>query len=807
MADVILWPDDDDATKARIVRDASLPVTLTAVAAGDYTAYVADGATVRVEAGIAPAAAGSLADLTLTQGVAMAPVDVSADFTGTAPITYALAPASEALPDGLSLSGAGILSGTPDTRSAAAIIVVRGTSPHGFADSGFSVSVETAIAPDTDAIAAAGDWTVSGSDHTGLVIASDPSIAVEANDSYSIVYTENNVADGNRTALAWATSADGITWTPIDGAGGFVVTADSAGGAHPPRIEGPSLWREGSTYYIWAGCYPDEGTPSSGFPADIWRFTLDASRTVAESALALARTTDGYDHDAAQSPSVLRDGDTWFMAYTGHNYTGADSNLHGVRVLGATSPDGETWTKHPTPLLEADSGRAWMSWGAAEPHIMPIGGLWYLFFTGLNDQERTIGYAISYAPMGPYTVIAEIVDETPNQAIAPFVLEENDGFTMWHLLFDGDNYVIRRRRSEAAAFPLYTSAGDAVFDIAENGATHIEIEVSEPAIYAGTYEVALSDLDDGPVNLVEPGFTGTAEEGETVTAVDGFWISRAGNLSVTREWVQGEDTVVGSGETHVITANDVIDGLTVVESATDDNGGPVEASGEVLEEGTLPALDNEQILAPVYFASPWNGGTKSYDVNLTGWGAGDLLVIGESGNVHTTNMNDFTCTVGGNAATRVLSTGSVRTRAAMFAYTLTEPGGPDTAITITNGDGDSTPIQGVTFAHVFRSAVVSDAATSSINSDATVHETGPITVPTTPNAVIAMGAAQHIHNISDLTATSPAETYEFTGSERRFTVGIARDVTPGDFTAAMDRTTDGSVRESTLQVIALEAAP
>lgn len=93
---------------------------------------------------VAPVAAGALPDLALTQGVAMTPLDVAADFSSTEPVAYTLAPSSDPPPAGLALSGAGLLSGTPTTPVTGAAIVVRGTNAYGFADTAFSVTVTAA---------------------------------------------------------------------------------------------------------------------------------------------------------------------------------------------------------------------------------------------------------------------------------------------------------------------------------------------------------------------------------------------------------------------------------------------------------------------------------------------------------------------------------------------------------------------------------------------------------------------------------------------------------------------------------------
>lgn len=149
--------------------DGTISGTPSGATSGEITLFVSDanGATASATAAYnitpaaaPPVAAGALADLTLTQNVAMTPVDLAADFSGGAPITYALAPSSAALPAGLSLSGAGVLSGSPTATATAASIVVRGTNADGFADSAFSLTVSAAATANPFALYAwSGDYT------------------------------------------------------------------------------------------------------------------------------------------------------------------------------------------------------------------------------------------------------------------------------------------------------------------------------------------------------------------------------------------------------------------------------------------------------------------------------------------------------------------------------------------------------------------------------------------------------------------------------------------------------------------------
>ena len=92
-------------------------------------------------AGPVPSSAnGLLPDLMIETAVALTPRDLSVDFFGPG-LSFALAPSSATLPSGLSLSAAGVLSGTPSTQTGPLTIVVRGSNGNGFADSAFSLHV------------------------------------------------------------------------------------------------------------------------------------------------------------------------------------------------------------------------------------------------------------------------------------------------------------------------------------------------------------------------------------------------------------------------------------------------------------------------------------------------------------------------------------------------------------------------------------------------------------------------------------------------------------------------------------------
>ena len=140
---------------------ASIVAGATAVADGNTISGGATSTVVAIPVA-PPVAAGAIPDQTWTVGTAVS-LNVSTDFTGTG-ITYALAPSSSALPAGLSLSAAGVISGTP-TAAATGTIVVRGTNGGGYADTGFGFEVAAAAS----ALVSLDGWTIETATPASMV--------------------------------------------------------------------------------------------------------------------------------------------------------------------------------------------------------------------------------------------------------------------------------------------------------------------------------------------------------------------------------------------------------------------------------------------------------------------------------------------------------------------------------------------------------------------------------------------------------------------------------------------------------------
>ena len=116
--------------------------------------------------------------------------------------------------------------------------------------------------------------------------------------------------------------------------------------------------------------------------------------------------------------------------------------------------------------------------------------------------------------------------------------------------------------------------GEASFAAAE-GEGELVLTVTEPPAYAGEYRISAADLATGPVNLVPPQIAGTPAPGGALTVVPGLWAhdEAAGPVTFSRQWMRGDVPIDGAdGNTRTVAAEDFVEGLRLVRSATNGAG-------------------------------------------------------------------------------------------------------------------------------------------------------------------------------------------------------------------------------------------
>ena len=277
--------------------------------------------------------------------------------------------------------------------------------------------------------------------------AADPSVTREGS-LYRMSYTCSE-PDSGRCMLCLAESPDGFAWQNIPGegaTGGLILQGRD--GEWDENLETSHLSKVGEQYRLFYSGYPNAGTPIPGFPGFLGLAQSTDGRTFARASPGpiLQPTPGWHDNDAIFSPVLHSAEGTQLLIYTGHCLSGC-TDEPGVRLLAATSPDGATWTKVADPVLSRSTEIAWMSEGAAEADLVQgPDGAFYLFFTGLQGEQRVIGVARGASPLGPWELNAvPIVSPTPGSfdeagVLAPQVLIEDGKVRMWYLAFAAGGY-------------------------------------------------------------------------------------------------------------------------------------------------------------------------------------------------------------------------------------------------------------------------------------------------------------------------------------------------------------------------------
>jgi predicted GH43/DUF377 family glycosyl hydrolase len=226
-------------------------------------------------------------------------------------------------------------------------------------------------------------------DAASPILAPTPSAALDSDNvdgpalakvgSTYVMWYSGTPEDGGPPAIFVATSSNGATWTR--GNGGAPVVQGSPLSFDQDGVYGPDVVYDPADpvtpYRMWysgrAGVFGAIGyaTSTDGFS---W------VKYPGPGQLPLAVLTHGpagsADSFSAADPSVLKDGSTWKMWYTGD-----DSSKK--RVAYATSTDGITWAKGGKVIAPEDPGvSANIAFGAFAPTVWKTGTTFTMLLTG-----------------------------------------------------------------------------------------------------------------------------------------------------------------------------------------------------------------------------------------------------------------------------------------------------------------------------------------------------------------------------------------------------------------------------------------
>ena len=198
--------------------------------------------------------------------------------------------------------------------------------------------------------------------------------------------------------LGEATSTNGTTWTkvPVSGANGGALF----GLGNPASFDNggqrdPSVLYDASTYYVFFTGLSSSGTKTIGYastPEDGATKQPNNGSWSARSQL-LDGDGSGFDASGVGHPSVIKDGATYVMYYTGF-----DSN--GVGKVGratATAASGP-YTRAASPVVDVGSASEFDATSAKDPVVVKVGsGDYRMLYTGVETLDGSSIERVAYA--------------------------------------------------------------------------------------------------------------------------------------------------------------------------------------------------------------------------------------------------------------------------------------------------------------------------------------------------------------------------------------------------------------------------
>ena len=435
----------------------------------------------------------------------------------------------------------------------------------------------------------------------------DPSV-IKAGSTY-VMYYSATAEDGSGPAIFRATSTDGKVWTrsvPND-----PVLEGTPGAFDEHGVSGPDvLYQPTDSAAPYKMYYSGRGDVFGGIgyatstDGVSWTKRTDAGTPVAVLDHGQPGSADAF---SAADPSVMKDGATWKMWYTGD-----DSSKR--RIAYATSPDGISWSKGGGVISPEDAGvSANLEFGAFGPTVWKDGNTYRMLLvgrklvSGTTFQTKVLGTTsgdgISWS--GPSPELNPSGTNTNfdfSNLNAPDVLEDPGSADPFKAYYSGNtidangNFHTRiglALSNTGASFAKFNGAvaGNAVFDIGTLGTNFDSREAS--------------------------GLSVAAPSGATPKLVGFYWGTRGSDFKPRLGHATSAD---GSAWTKVAGTDSGGALLPLGGGAAFDNGGQRDPS-VLYESGAyhlyLTGLDNGAVGSIGYSTTTEDAGTKQ--PVMSGW--------------------------------------------------------------------------------------------------------------------------------------------------------------------------------------------
>ncbi len=242
----------------------------------------------------------------------------------------------------------------------------------------------------------------------------------------------------------FSTQAEATPLAPDDAAGPFTkaagpVLSPSVALWDSEEVMNPSVLKLApSSYMMWY-----EGADALNFVYQIGAATSTDGvlwSKIANPVLAPGGV-NAFDQDSVGEPCVVFDGATYRMWYAGA------ASFVDFQIGLATSVNGTTWTKNGLlPVLPRGGSGAWDAGAVYSPHVVLDGGVYKMWYTGINAAftDGGIGYAtsadgVTWTKHPGNPVLAEGLGGAFDDGgvFAPSVMKDGSLYRMWYSGADG----------------------------------------------------------------------------------------------------------------------------------------------------------------------------------------------------------------------------------------------------------------------------------------------------------------------------------------------------------------------------------
>ncbi|MDO8491528.1 MAG: dockerin type I domain-containing protein [Dehalococcoidia bacterium] len=191
--------------------------------------------------------------------------------------------------------------------------------------------------------------------------------------------------------IGYATSTDGKTWTPFANNPLTTLGPGASGSWNDLGVGSPSVIKDGSTYRMWYTGYANVGGVL--VPRIGYASSVDGTAWApfASNPIMIQGAAGTFTESGVMSPSVILDSGALKMWFTGRSAAGAGESIGTLKIGYATSTDATTWAPYVgNPVLSANPANSWETRGVGPATVVRGGLTYYMWYTGTSGTGASL---------------------------------------------------------------------------------------------------------------------------------------------------------------------------------------------------------------------------------------------------------------------------------------------------------------------------------------------------------------------------------------------------------------------------------